>query len=98
MVAACDAAAPTDTRFGVDIFSAIHPLVMIGTFGGVHARLIDGVGVVGHSDEHVISVGRIIANAATFKAAVVGRLGPVVCSGTDAFVFHYVIVAGAQRL
>ena len=95
MVAACDTTAPADTRFGVNIFPAIHPLVMIGAFGGVHTRLIDGIGVVGHSDEHVISVGRIIANAAAFEAAVVGRLAPVVCSGTDAFILHYMVVARA---
>jgi hypothetical protein len=44
---------------------------MYGTFQGVYAGLVDSVRVAGHSNEHVISVGGVIANTASFETTVV---------------------------
>jgi hypothetical protein len=43
IVAAFDAATPTHTRLGIDILSAIQPVVVSRALHGVYARLIDGV-------------------------------------------------------
>ena len=71
IVAAFDTATPTNTRFGVDILSAIQPVVVATALNGVRARLVDGVRVVRHSNEHVISVGWVIAKTTTFETAMV---------------------------
>jgi len=57
IVAAFDAATPINTRVGIDLLSAIQPVVVSRALHGVYARLVDGVRVVRHSNEHVISVG-----------------------------------------
>jgi hypothetical protein len=57
IVAAFDATTPTNTPFGIDILSAIQPVVVSRALNGVYARLINGVRVVRHSNEHEISVG-----------------------------------------
>jgi len=69
--AAFDATTPTHTRFGIDILSAIQPVVVSRALHGVYARLVDWVRVVRHSNEHIISVGCVISNTATFEAAMV---------------------------
>jgi len=63
IVAAFDVTAPTHTRFGIDILSAIQPVVVSRALHGVYARLVDGVRVVRNSHEHVVSVGGVISNA-----------------------------------
>ena len=57
IVAAFDATTPTHTRFGIYILSAVQPVVVSRALYGVYSRLVDGVSVVRHSHEHVISVG-----------------------------------------
>src|SRR5258708_38704230 len=71
VVAAFDATRPTHTPFGIDLLSAIQPVVVSGALHGVYARLVDWVCVASHSNEHVISVGWVISNATTFEAAMV---------------------------
>ena len=56
-VAAFDATTPTHTRLGIDILSAVQPVVVSRALHGVYARLVDGVRVARHSHERVISVG-----------------------------------------
>jgi hypothetical protein len=48
-----DATTPRHTRLGIDILSAIQPLVVSRALHGVYARLVDGVRVARHSHEHV---------------------------------------------
>ena len=55
ILAAFDAAKPANTRFGVNILSAIQPAPVYGALHG--AGLVDGVRVAGHPKEHVISFG-----------------------------------------
>lgn len=69
IVAAFDTTTPTNTRFGINILSAIQPVVVSRALHGVNARLIDRVRVVRHSDERVISVVWIISDTATFETA-----------------------------
>ena len=57
ILAAFDAAKPANTRFRVNILSAIQPAPVYGALHGVYARLVDGVRVAGHPKEHVISFG-----------------------------------------
>jgi hypothetical protein len=57
IVAAFDATTPKNTRFGINILSAVQPVVVSKALRSVYARLVDWVRVVRHSDEHVISVG-----------------------------------------
>jgi len=71
IVATFYATTPIDTRLAVSIPSTIQPVVMIGAFRGVHAGPIDRVCVIGHSDQHVISVGCVKSNTAAFEIAVV---------------------------
>jgi hypothetical protein len=52
-----DATKPANTRFRVNILSAMQPAAVYGALHGVYARLVDGVRVAGHSKEHVISSG-----------------------------------------
>jgi hypothetical protein len=66
-----DAATPTNTRLRLNVLLTIQPAAMYGTFQGVYAGLVDGVRVAGHSNEHVISVGGVIANTASFETTVV---------------------------
>jgi len=76
IVAAFYATTPIDTGFAVSIPSTIQPVLMTKAFRGVYAGLIDSVCVIRHSDQHVISVGRVISNTAAFETAVVRRLVP----------------------
>jgi hypothetical protein len=55
--AAFNTTTPTNTRFGINILTAIQPMVVFRALQCVYARLVDGVCVVRHSNEHVISVG-----------------------------------------
>src|SRR5258708_38276752 len=71
IVAAFDATRPMHTPFGIDLLSAIQPVAVSRAPHGVYARLVDWVCVARHSNEHVISVGCVISNAATFEAALV---------------------------
>ena len=57
ILAALDAAKPANTRFRVNILSAIQPAAVYGAFHGVYAGLVYGIRVPGHSNEHVISSG-----------------------------------------
>lgn len=72
VVATFDAATPTDSRLSVDVLSTIQPATVPGTQEGVYARLVDGVGMTGRSDEHEISVSRVIASAASYGSAMIG--------------------------
>jgi hypothetical protein len=74
VVAALDGATPTNTRWGTTILSAIQPVVVFRALDRVHAGFVDRVRVLRHSDKHVISIGRVISNTATFKAAMVRHL------------------------
>jgi hypothetical protein len=56
IVAAFNATTPTNTRFGINILSAIQPVVVFRALHCVYARLVDGVYMVRHCDEHVISM------------------------------------------
>jgi len=76
IVAAFYAATPIDTGFAVSIPSTIQPVLATKAFRGVYAGLIDSVCVIRHSDQHVISVGRVISNTAPFETAMVGRKVP----------------------
>jgi len=76
IVAAFYATTPIDTGFAVSIPSTIQPVLMTKAFRGVYAGLIDSVCVIRHSDQHVISVGRVISNTAPFETAMVGRKVP----------------------
>jgi hypothetical protein len=49
--------------------------------------------MVGHADERVISVGRVVSHAATYKTTVVGRTIFSVRTGGPGLVLHYVVVA-----
>jgi len=71
IVAAFDATTPIDTRLAVSIPSTIQPVVVTRAFRGVYAGLIDRVCVIGHSNQHVISVGCVKSNTAAFEIAVV---------------------------
>ena len=71
IVAALDATTPTNTRLGTTILSAIQPVVVFRALHRIHARFVDWVRVLRHSDEGVISIGRVISNTATFKTAMV---------------------------
>ena len=71
VVTAFDATKPANTRFRVNILSAIQPAAVYGALHGVYAGLVDGVCVVGHSSEHVITVGCVIPNAAPYGTAMV---------------------------
>jgi len=57
IVATFDATKPANTWFRLNILSAIQPAAVYRALHGVYARLVDGVRVVRHSNEHVISVG-----------------------------------------
>ena len=57
ILAAFDAAKPANTRFRVNILSAIQPAPVYGALHGVYAGLVDDVGLAGHPKKHVISVG-----------------------------------------
>jgi hypothetical protein len=57
IVAAFNATTPTHTLLGIDVLSAIQPVIVSRALHGVYARLVDGVRVAGHSHEHVISGG-----------------------------------------
>jgi hypothetical protein len=57
IVATFDATRPANTWFRLNILSAIQPTAVYRALHGVYARLVDGVRVVRHSNEHVISVG-----------------------------------------
>src|SRR6266576_2007425 len=70
IVAILDATKPADARLRVHI-SAIQPAAVLGAFHGVYAGLIDGVSVTGHSNQHVISSGCVIPNAAASGTAMV---------------------------
>lgn len=74
IVATLDATTPTNARSGSNIPPSIQPVVVSRALQGVYARLVDWVRVVRHSNEHVISIGGVISNAAAFKTAMVGRL------------------------
>jgi len=71
IVAAFYATTPIDTRFAVGIPSTIQPVVMTRAFRGIYAGLVDRVCVIGHSNQHVISVGCVKSNTAAFEIAVV---------------------------
>jgi hypothetical protein len=71
IVAAFYATTPIDTRLAVSIPSTIQPVVMTRAFRGVYAGLIDRICVIGHSNQHVISVGCVKSNTAAFEIAVV---------------------------
>ena len=71
---------------------------MIRALQEVDTRLVDRVRMLGHSNECVISVGRVVSHTATFKTTVVGGLVLGIRTGGPGLVFHYVIVAGAKRL
>jgi hypothetical protein len=57
ILAIFDATKPTDTRFRVNILSAIQPAAVYGALHGVYAGLVNGVRVARHPKEHVISGG-----------------------------------------
>jgi hypothetical protein len=57
MLAIFDATEPADTRFRVNILSAIQPVAVYGTLHGVYAGLVNGVRMARHPKEHVISGG-----------------------------------------
>jgi hypothetical protein len=97
IVAAFDAATPANTSLQIDTVPPIQPTVMIRALQEVDTRLVDGVRMVGHSNERVIPVGRVISHTATFKTTVVGRLVFGIPRGRPGLVFHYVIVAGTKR-
>jgi len=71
IVATLDATTPTNTRLGTSILPAIQPVVVSRALHNIYARLVDWVRVVGHSNEHVVSVGGVVANTATFKTAMI---------------------------
>src|SRR5260370_13982708 len=50
VVAALDATRPTHTPFGIDLLSAIQPVVVSGALHGVYARLVEWVCVATHSN------------------------------------------------
>jgi hypothetical protein len=52
-----DATEAANARFRISILSAIEPAAVYGALHGVHAGLVDGVRVAGHSNEHGISSG-----------------------------------------
>jgi hypothetical protein len=66
-----DATRPSNTRFRVNILSAIQPAAVYGAFQGVYARLVDGVRLPRHPDEHVISSGGVESDAAPHGTAMV---------------------------
>ena len=57
IMAIFDATKPADTRFRVNILSAIQPAVVCGALHGVYAGFVNGVRVARHPKEHVISGG-----------------------------------------
>lgn len=65
ILAAFDATTPENARYLVFIGAAIQPAVMRRAGCCVHSRLVDRVCMVRHSDERVVSVERIEANATT---------------------------------
>jgi hypothetical protein len=71
IVAAFYAATPIDTGFLRSLLSSIQPIVMIGALRHVYARLIYGVRMVRHSNQHVISVGCVVSNTAAFETAMI---------------------------
>jgi len=71
IAATFDATKPANPRFRVDILSAIQPATVFGALHGVYAGLVNGIRVAGHSNEHVISVGRAIPNATPYGTAMV---------------------------
>jgi hypothetical protein len=71
IVAAFNTTTPMNTRFGIEILLAVQPVVVFRAPHGVYARLVDAVRVLRHSNEHVISVCRVISNTATFEPAMV---------------------------
>jgi hypothetical protein len=66
-----DATKPANMRFRVNILSAIQPAAVCGALDGVYAGFVDGVRVAGNSNEHVISVGGVVPNAAPYGTAMV---------------------------
>src|SRR6266404_4013460 len=92
VVAAFHAATPGKARAEINILSPIQPVVVSWALRDVYARLVHRVRVPRHSDEHVISVDRVISNTATFKTAMVGRLGPGIRPGTARLVLHQMVV------
>src|SRR2546429_8218945 len=73
VVAAFDATTPKSTRFGSNILAPVQPATVSGTRPSIYTRLVDRVRVVGHYDEHVVSVDQIVSNTATHEAAMVRR-------------------------
>jgi len=57
MLAIFDGTKPANTRFRVDILSAVQPAAVYGALHGVYAWLVNGVRVARHPKEHVISGG-----------------------------------------
>ena len=66
-----DATKPANTRFRVNILSAIKLAAVYGAFHGVYARLVDGVRLPRHRKEHVISSSGVESNAAPHGTAMV---------------------------
>ena len=71
IVAPFHAASPANTRFAGDIFHAVQPLVVPRALHSVYARFVDPVRAVRHSDEHVITICGVIANAAALESTMV---------------------------
>jgi CheY-like chemotaxis protein len=97
VVAAFDATTPTRTRFAIDILSAIQPVIVSGALHGVCAGLVDRVGVVRNSHEHVVSVGGVISDATSYVTAMVRGSAPGINPRAARFVLHYVVVTRAKR-
>src|ERR1700741_5152734 len=97
VVTAFHATTPIHTLFGIDILSAIQPVVLPGALQRVHARLIDGVRVIRNSHEHVVSGRGVITNATPKVTAVVGGSATGVSPGATRFVFHCAVVTRAKR-
>jgi len=57
ILAIFDATKPANTRFRVNILSAIQPAAVYWALDGVYAGLVNGVRVARHPKEHVISSG-----------------------------------------
>jgi len=66
-----DATRPPNTHFGIQILLPIQPAVVYGTFQRFYARLVESINLFIESQKRIVPIRRIIANAATFKTAVV---------------------------
>jgi hypothetical protein len=71
VVATFHAATPAKARAEINLLSPIQPVVMPWALRDVYAWLVDRVRVPRHSNEHVISVGRVISNTATLETAMI---------------------------